>query len=99
MLSLDLDSGEIKWYKQLGGYDVWFVACGFNSTNPNCPIGPSPDADFGEAPMMLSVLANGTKKRDVVAAVQKSGIAWALDRDTGDIFWTTVRAPKLFNLL
>ncbi|XP_016441993.1 uncharacterized protein LOC107767497 isoform X1 [Nicotiana tabacum] len=93
MLSLDLDSGEIKWYKQLGGYDVWFVACGFNSTNPNCPIGPSPDADFGEAPMMLSVLANGTKKRDVVAAVQKSGIAWALDRDTGDIFWTTEAGP------
>ncbi|KAB2613903.1 polyvinylalcohol dehydrogenase-like [Pyrus ussuriensis x Pyrus communis] len=24
--ALDLDSGDIKWYRQLGGYDVWFLA-------------------------------------------------------------------------
>ncbi|KAM3236549.1 polyvinylalcohol dehydrogenase [Capsicum annuum] len=92
ILALDLDSGEIEWYKQLGGYDVWFVACA-NSTNPNCPIGPSPDYDFGEAPMMLTVVANGRKKVDIVAAVQKSGIAWALKRDNGKLFWTTEAGP------
>ncbi|CAL5367883.1 unnamed protein product [Camellia sinensis] len=91
MMALDLDSGEIKWYRQLGGYDVWFVACSSGS-NPNCPPGPSVDADFGEAPMMLSVHVDGTK-RDIVVAVQKSGFAWALDRDNGTIVWSTEAGP------
>ena len=91
IIAMDLDSGEIEWYKQIGGYDVWFFACAGNdvSRNPNCPPGPNPDADFGEAPMMLSIELNGTK-RDIVVAVQKSGFAWALDRDNGEILWSTV---------
>ncbi|KAG8637895.1 hypothetical protein MANES_15G177940v8 [Manihot esculenta] len=88
IMALDLDSGKIKWYKQLGGYDVWFVACN-NLSTPNCPPGPNPDADFSEEPMMLSVDINGTK-RDIVAAVQKSGFAWALDRTTGELVWSTI---------
>lgn len=86
ILALDLDSGTIKWYRQLGGYDVWFVACSLiNFTSPDCPIlGPNPDADFGEAPMMLSIHVNGTKK-DIVVAAQKSGFAWASDRDNGSL--------------
>ncbi|KAA8530336.1 hypothetical protein F0562_005045 [Nyssa sinensis] len=90
-LAFDLDSGKIKWYRQLGGYDVWFLACN-NLSTPNCPPGPNPDADFGEAPMMLSIYENGTK-RDIVAAVQKSGFAWALDRDNGSIIWSTEAGP------
>ncbi|KAL0350914.1 UNVERIFIED_CONTAM: Polyvinylalcohol dehydrogenase [Sesamum radiatum] len=93
MLALDLNSGEIKWNRQLGGYDVWFVACSnFSTPNSNCPPGPSPDADFGEAPMMLSINANGTKL-DIVVAVQKSGFAWALDRNNGDLVWSTEAGP------
>ncbi|KAA8548002.1 hypothetical protein F0562_004431 [Nyssa sinensis] len=91
ILALDLDTGKIKWYRQLGGYDVWFVACN-NLSTPNCPPGPNPDADFGEAPMMLTIYVNGTK-RDIVAAVQKSGFAWALDRDNGSIIWSTDAGP------
>ncbi|GAB4830263.1 hypothetical protein Ancab_019903 [Ancistrocladus abbreviatus] len=90
-LALDLDSGEIKWYRQLGGYDVWFLACN-NLSKPDCPIGPSLDADFGEAPMMLTIHVNGTKK-DLVVATQKNGFAWALDRDNGDIIWSTEAGP------
>lgn len=90
ILALDLDYGNIKWYRQLGGYDVWFVACSLNASNPNCPPqGPTPDADFGEAPMMLTTCVNGTKK-DMVVAVQKSGYAWALNRDTGNLLWFMV---------
>lgn len=88
-LALDLDTGNIKWFHQLGGYDVWFFACN-NLSVPDCPPGPNPDADFGEAPMMLTIYVNGTKK-DIIAAVQKSGFAWALDRDDGKIIWSTVR--------
>ncbi|MBA0605850.1 hypothetical protein Godav_018382, partial [Gossypium davidsonii] len=86
-LALDLDTGNIKWFHQLGGYDVWFFAC-FNISVPACPPGgPNPDADFGEAPMMLTIYVNGTTK-DIVVAVQKSGFAWALDRDDGNIIWS-----------
>lgn len=88
ILALDLDSGKIKWYKQLGGYDVWFGACNWH-LDPRCPPGPSPDADFAEAPMMLSIYVNRTK-HDVVVAVQKSGFAWALERDNGSLVWSKV---------
>ncbi|XP_021297719.1 uncharacterized protein LOC110426746 isoform X2 [Herrania umbratica] len=91
ILALDLDTGRIKWYHQLGGYDIWFFACN-NLSTYNCPPGPNPDADFGEAPMILSIYVNGTK-RDIVAAVQKSGFAWALDRDHGNILWSTEAGP------
>ncbi|KAI7746437.1 hypothetical protein M8C21_015345, partial [Ambrosia artemisiifolia] len=91
ILALDLDSGHIKWYKQLGGYDIWFAACN-NLSTPGCPPGPNPDADFGEAPMMLTINDRG-KKHDIVATVQKSGMAWALDRDNGSIVWSTEAGP------
>ncbi|KAK4417683.1 hypothetical protein Salat_2181000 [Sesamum alatum] len=91
MLALDLNYGEIKWYRQLGGYDVWFFACR-NPSTPNCPPGPNPDADFGEAPMVLSITVNRTKL-DIVVAVQKSGFAWALDRSNGNLVWSTEAGP------
>ncbi|KAK1562246.1 hypothetical protein Q3G72_008694 [Acer saccharum] len=46
ILALDLDSGKIKWYHQLGGFDLWFFACN-NLSTPGCPPGPIPDVDFG----------------------------------------------------
>lgn len=88
ILALDLETGEIEWYRQLGGYDVWFFACN-NLSTPNCPPGPNPDADFSEAPMMLSINFKGSKQ-DIVVAVQKSGFAWALSRDNGSLVWSTV---------
>ncbi|XP_038994568.1 polyvinylalcohol dehydrogenase-like [Hibiscus syriacus] len=90
-VALDLDTGNIKWFHQLGGYDVWFFACS-NLSVPDCPPGPNPDADFGEAPMMITIDVNGTEK-DIVVAVQKSGFAWALDRDDGNIIWFTEAGP------
>ncbi|XP_021905320.1 uncharacterized protein LOC110820200 [Carica papaya] len=69
ILALDLDTGTIKWFHQLGGYDVWFFACN-NLSTPSCPPGPNPDADFGEAPMMLSICVNRTNK-DVVSLFKK----------------------------
>ncbi|KAL5722655.1 hypothetical protein ACHQM5_006148 [Ranunculus cassubicifolius] len=86
ILAFDMDSGNMTWYKQLGGYDIFIADC---ITNPDCFPGPNPDADFGEAPMMLTIKVNGTKK-DVAVAVQKSGLAWALDRDNGNLIWSTI---------
>ncbi|MED6158337.1 hypothetical protein PIB30_031859 [Stylosanthes scabra] len=92
IVALDLEDGEIKWYKQLGGYDVWFLACNNLSSSPDCPPGPNPDADFSEAPMMITIDVNG-RNEDVVVAVQKSGFAWALNRDNGNIIWSTEAGP------
>lgn len=89
ILALDLDSGRIVWSRQLGGYDVFYFAC-LVPNNPDCPPGPNVDADFGEAPMLLTIHPNRTR-RDVVVAVQKSGFAWALDRDNGTIVWFKVK--------
>jgi len=91
ILALDLDSGKIRWYRQFGGYDVSVIVCtGSPTPSPNCPPqADKPDVDFGEAPMMLTVYINRIKK-DIVVAVQKSGIAWALDRNNGHLVWYTV---------
>ncbi|GAA0161992.1 hypothetical protein LIER_18185 [Lithospermum erythrorhizon] len=85
IFAFDIKSGKIVWSTRLEGYDVFYFVC-LVPNNPDCPPGPNLDADFGEAPMLLSINPNGTK-RDVVAVVQKSGFAWALDRDNGDIVW------------
>ncbi|KAH7570141.1 hypothetical protein ACOSQ2_018426 [Xanthoceras sorbifolium] len=85
IIGLDIDSGRIAWARQLGGYDVFYFAC-LVPNNPDCPPGPNVDADFGEAPMLLTIYTNGTI-RDVVVAVQKSGFTWALNRDNGEIVW------------
>ncbi|XP_059278301.1 uncharacterized protein LOC132032655 [Lycium ferocissimum] len=91
ILALDVDSGEIAWATQLGGYDVFYFTC-LIPNNPDCPTGPNLDADFGEAPMLLTIFSNG-RLRDVVVAVQKSGFAWALDRNTGHIVWSKKAGP------
>ncbi|MCD7464396.1 hypothetical protein HAX54_052657 [Datura stramonium] len=91
VLALDVDSGEIAWATQLGGYDVFYFTC-LVPNNPDCPPGPNLDADFGEAPMLLTIFSNG-RFRDVVVAVQKSGYAWALDRNTGHIAWVKKAGP------
>ncbi|GFY88426.1 hypothetical protein Acr_06g0003660 [Actinidia rufa] len=87
ILALDIDFGKTIWSSQLGGYDVFYFVC-LDPTNTDCPPGPNMDADFGEAPMLLSIFANG-RLRDVVVAVQKSGAWVALDANTGEILWTT----------
>ena len=92
ILALDIDFGKTIWSRQLGGYDVFYYVC-LDPTNPDCPPGPNMDADFGEAPMLLSIFANG-RLRDVVVAVQKSGFAWTLDRDNGDLVWFNVSYKK-----
>lgn len=88
ILALDLVTGRLVWSRQLGGYDIFYFAC-LIPNNPDCPPGPNDDADFGEAPMLLTIHPNRTR-RDVVVAVQKSGFAWALDRDNGNIVWFKV---------
>ncbi|KAK0599008.1 hypothetical protein LWI29_001494 [Acer saccharum] len=86
MLILEELLGQSNWVT-----DVFYFAC-LVPDNPDCPPGPNLDADFGEALMLLTIYANGTI-RDVVVAVQKSGFAWALNRDDGEIVWFKLAGP------
>ncbi|KAK3227611.1 hypothetical protein Dsin_007473 [Dipteronia sinensis] len=47
--------------------------------------------------MMLSIQVKGMKK-DIIAAVQKSGFGWALDRNNGSLLWSSGRYdPRALN--
>ncbi|KAJ7524117.1 hypothetical protein O6H91_18G078600 [Diphasiastrum complanatum] len=88
VVALDLDSGIVKWSTHLGGYDAFTATCLQQPANPNCPTKLGPDYDFAECPMLITV-ASTSGSRDIAVAAQKSGVVWALDRDTGSIVWST----------
>lgn len=75
IFSLDVDSGELLWTTQLTEDDV------FTILNPK-----SPDSDFGTNPTLFEAEVNG-QSRKMLAAGQKSGVIWGLDRETGEVLW------------
>ncbi|KAL3688645.1 hypothetical protein R1sor_014954 [Riccia sorocarpa] len=98
VLAINLDSGNITWARHLGGYDTFVATCiSRNGSIINCPPVPGPDYDFGEAPILLTIPSNssyhGRHGKDIVVIGQKSGIVWALDRETGDTVWETQAGP------
>ena len=50
--------------------------------NPGCPETQGPDHDFSASPLLATV-----GNRQILVIPQKSGIAHALDPDTGDLVW------------
>jgi len=81
VVALDLETGSIRWMRQVTPYDVYVTGC--SSGNPNCPEAPGPDVDFGSPPMLARV--NG---RDVIVIGQKSGVGYAMDPDRkGEVLW------------
>jgi polyvinyl alcohol dehydrogenase (cytochrome) len=84
VVALDLQSGAIRWVRQLTPGDVYVAGCGPSSTNSNCAADVGPDYDFGQAPM----LASPPGGRDLIVIGQKSGVGWALDPDReGAVVW------------
>ena len=67
IFAFDMDSGAIKWHVQVDKGDVYTI------DNPR-----SGDTDFGANPVVFDY-----KGRHLVAAGQKSGNLYVLDRDTG----------------
>jgi polyvinyl alcohol dehydrogenase (cytochrome) len=90
-VSLDLDTGAVKWGRRLQGFDAWNFACAINP-QPWCPSPVGPDYDFGQGAMLFTVNGEGGK-RDLIGAGQKSGIFWALNPDTGAVVWNTLVGP------
>ena len=82
VVALDLESGKIRWIRQVTPNDVYVNNC--RSGNPNCPEFVGPDFDFGSPPM-LTTLPGGL---DIIVIGQKSGIGFGLDPEkNGDVIW------------
>ena len=90
ILSLDIDSGAVKWAQRFTFQDTAIDTCVNVIPDPvtPCPIPHGEDTDFGSAPNLFTAEVKGTE-RNLVGAGQKSGVCWAMDRDTGNIVWAT----------
>lgn len=81
IMALDLQTGDEIWIKQLETGDVWSFA----------QMG-GPDDDFGTNPILYEAEVDGATK-NLVAAGQKSGMFWALDREDGTVVWEKELGP------
>jgi polyvinyl alcohol dehydrogenase (cytochrome) len=80
---MDIDTGKVKWSYQATANDNWLGGCGTRSGgNPGCPEVQGPDHDFSASPLLATM-----GDRQIVVVPQKSGVAHALDPDTGDVVW------------
>ncbi|MEZ5294045.1 MAG: PQQ-binding-like beta-propeller repeat protein [Vicinamibacterales bacterium] len=80
VVALDLETGAVKWAKQVTPEDVY----GCRSGEPNCGATQGPDFDFGASP----VVARTRDGKEVIVVGQKSGVAYGMDPDRqGEILW------------
>ncbi len=87
ILSLDMDTGAIRWAQRMTTGDVWTGALSLLT-----PDAAGPDWDFGSGANLFRAQVGGIA-RDVVGAGQKSGIYWAVDPDTGRVLWRQQVGP------
>ena len=97
VLALDMSTGVVRWSRNLGSINAWTAACLLPSSasNPNCPLRPGNDIDFGQAPILKLNLKYkfGGKNRDQLFIGQKSGIAYGFDAETGTVIWSKQVSP------
>ncbi|KAL1595918.1 hypothetical protein SLS60_009608 [Paraconiothyrium brasiliense] len=89
VLALDIDTGEINWYRTLGALDAWNVACfpeflgGAPGTppGPNCPKNIGNDTDFGMAPTFVLASEYTPGQKDVITGT----VLWAVNPAPGGL--------------
>ena len=82
VLAFDLETGSLKWSKQMNS-DVWNFGCS-QPSKINCPEHPDRDTDIGASPILRS-LGGG---KDVLLIGQKAGFVYGIDPDhRGEILW------------
>ncbi|MGW2293055.1 NosD domain-containing protein [Streptomyces violaceorubidus] len=81
VVAFDTATGDIRWATPTLSSDTW---------THGEPFGP--DLDFGSAPNLFTTTVNGTPT-DLLGIGQKSGLFWALNRDTGEVRWTNQVGP------
>jgi outer membrane protein assembly factor BamB len=85
ILSLDPDTGSIKWGFRAENADIFTGAC-LAKIGGYC--GGGEDYDFGNG-----ALEWHAGDHDFVGAGQKAGVFWALNPDTGAVVWKTKVGP------
>ena len=85
VFAIDMVLGTVRWRTQVTARDNFVMGCGPKSVTGNCPTPVGPDYDFGSTPILFT-LKNG---KQILLAGQKSGVAYGIDPDTGDIQWKT----------
>ena len=84
ILAFDMESGEIRWIRQVAEDDIWNSSCRRPGRDPLvCPDPDAPDTDFANSPILADL--NG---RQIITAGNKTGAVYALDPDDeGRIIW------------
>jgi polyvinyl alcohol dehydrogenase (cytochrome) len=83
--AIDLQTGERKWVTQVRKGDLWSI------DSSRMVFGTGKDTDFGANPILAEI-----DGRPVVAAGDKAGAFWALDRETGEIIWKHEKLTETF---
>jgi polyvinyl alcohol dehydrogenase (cytochrome) len=78
IVALDAASGALRWV--------------FNAPPGGGATAPTDDVGFSASPNLFTARIDG-QPRDLVGEGQKSGVYWALDRDSGEIVWQAQVAP------
>jgi len=89
VIAMDLDTGRIRWSKQMTAGDVWNAGC-IAPGKVNCPDKEGPDFDFGASPILVD-LGGG---RQALFSAQKSGMVYAHDPDNGGNLLWSARAAE-----
>ncbi len=90
IVALDMQTGAIKWHKQMTADDAFTAACVAPNADPVSKEGCGPDIDFGSS-AILRTLPDG---RRLLLAGQKSGVMHAIDPDKeGAIVWQKRLSP------
>lgn len=90
MFGVSMINFERQWIESPFGVDAWQTACiAPYPLNATCPALHGPDYDFGSG---CNVIENECGQRFVIC-LQKSGILWSFDADTGENEWRTYVGP------
>jgi len=85
LVALDLDTGRVRWAKQITENDIWNGSCRSPNREPAvCPDKDAPDFDFTGSSLLVDVGGG----RELIVVGNKSGVIFAFDPDaSGRIVW------------
>jgi polyvinyl alcohol dehydrogenase (cytochrome) len=83
VIAMDFATGRVKWVYQGLANDSWLGGCPAKTDGgAGCPAVMGPDHDFSASPMLATI-----DGRQLIVVPQKSGVAHAINPDTGAMVW------------